>query len=121
MKKIKIDMVGTDAEHALEGLGERLRYARENKTLDEVAGIMGCNRVSVSRYESGRQIPDAAYLLKYAASVKRSAAWLLTGVEVDETALSVKEQHYITLAKTTSCLLESLSWNDCSALHMPSM
>jgi len=99
-------MVGIDAEHALAGLGERLRSAREHRTLDEVAKYMGCNKVSVSRYEGNKQIPDAAYLLKYAALVDRSAAWLITGVEVDETALSIREQHYIHLAKTASSVLE---------------
>jgi len=106
VKKIRVDMVGTEAEKALSGIGDRLRFARGQKTLDDVANFMGCNKVSVSRYEACRQIPDVAYLLKYAEFVKRSASWLLTGDEPDETALSQKESSYILLTKITASILE---------------
>lgn len=108
MRKVNVDAFSTDSGVMLEALGARLRAARGEMTLEEVAKAIGCNKISVSRYETGQQVPNAAYLLKLADVSKRSACWLLTGIHSDETALTIKEQYYIALAGVISSVLESI-------------
>lgn len=108
MRKVNVDAFSTDSGVMLEALGARLRAARGEMTLEEVAKAIGCNKISVSRYETGQQVPNAAYLLKLADVSKRSACWLLTGITSDESALSIKEQYYIELAGVTSSVLEKI-------------
>lgn len=114
-------MIGSESDAALKGLASRLRVARGGRTLDEIAKFIGCNKASISRYESGQNIPDVAYLLKFSDLTNRSASWLLTGIESDETAFSIKEGHYLSLAKAVSCMIEKeqqengvrLKWQSC--------
>jgi repressor LexA len=62
-------------------IGERLREARENKTLDQatLAAKVGIVTRTLQRWEKGEQVPDGLYITKVAKATSVQASWLLTG------------------------------------------
>ncbi|RPH38104.1 LexA family transcriptional regulator [bacterium] len=62
-------------------IGERLREARENKSLDQasLAAKIGIVTRTLQRWEKGEQVPDGVYLTKIARATSVQASWLLTG------------------------------------------
>jgi transcriptional regulator with XRE-family HTH domain len=66
---------------AFEGLGGRLRRAREDKGLSQydIAKEVGLNRPQVSRYENGHNIPTVLVLAAIAAYLEVSLDWVVTG------------------------------------------
>lgn len=85
----------------------RLKSARivKRATLDEAAQVMGVNKNTINRCETGKQVPDVAYLLAFSEFSERSVAWLITGAEVDETSFSLKERQYHNLIGVVSSVL----------------
>jgi repressor LexA len=62
-------------------IGERLREARENKSLDQatLAAKIGIVTRTVQRWEKGEQVPDGLHITKLAKATGVQASWLLTG------------------------------------------
>jgi len=62
-------------------IGERLREARENKSLDQatLAAKAGIVTRTLQRWEKGEQVPDGLYITKIAKATSVQASWLLTG------------------------------------------
>jgi repressor LexA len=62
-------------------IGERLREARENKSLDQatLAAKVGIVTRTLQRWEKGEQVPDGLYITKIAKVASVQASWLLTG------------------------------------------
>jgi repressor LexA len=62
-------------------IGERLREARENRSLDQatLAAKVGIVTRTLQRWEKGEQVPDGLYITKIAKATSVQASWLLTG------------------------------------------
>jgi repressor LexA len=62
-------------------IGERLREARENKSLDQatLAAKIGIVTRTLQRWEKGEQVPDGLHITKLAKATGVQASWLLTG------------------------------------------
>ena len=62
-------------------IGERLREARENKSMDQaaLAAKVGIVTRTLQRWEKGEQVPDGLYITKIAKVTSIRASWLLTG------------------------------------------
>lgn len=62
-------------------IGERLREARENRSMDQatLAVKVGIVTRTLQRWEKGEQVPDGLYLTKIAKATSVQASWLLTG------------------------------------------
>jgi repressor LexA len=62
-------------------IGERLREARENKSMDQatLAAKVGIVTRTLQRWEKGEQVPDGLYITKIAKATSVQASWLLTG------------------------------------------
>ncbi len=62
-------------------IGERLREARENKSMDQatLATKAGIVTRTLQRWEKGEQVPDGLYITKIAKATSVQASWLLTG------------------------------------------
>lgn len=71
-------------------LGDRMREMRKMLRLiqEELAFMLGTNRVSVSQWENNRVMPDADSLIKTAAVLGTSVGFLLG--ETDDPALSLR-------------------------------
>lgn len=67
------------AELDTEAIGERLKSVRGRLTQAAFADLLGLERKTVSRYESGERAPDALALLRLLAGFGVDPAWLLTG------------------------------------------
>ena len=61
-------------------IGERLREARENKSMDQatLAAKVGIVTRTLQRWEKGEQVPDGLYITKIAKVTSVQASWLLT-------------------------------------------
>jgi len=62
-------------------IGERIRFARENKEIDqiELAERVGVVARTLQRWEKGEQVPGGDYLMALAKSTGVRPEWLLTG------------------------------------------
>lgn len=67
-------------------LGENLKRHRQRRklTADEAAALCGVSRASWFAYESGRETPTLARLLRMAYHLQTTASALLKGVEHQE-------------------------------------
>lgn len=94
-------------EDKLDGLARRLKQSRTDKglSLDEAAAVLGINKSTINRCETGKQVPDAKYLFQFEEFAGKSSAWLLSGSEVDESACSLREKRYRILVEAVSALL----------------
>lgn len=76
-----------EAQHALDTLGKRLKFAREQKMragLREMErslkeGGLEANHVSIARYERDQRVPPADYVQAVARMAGLSAGWVLAG------------------------------------------
>src|ERR1039457_4566413 len=94
-------------DEQLKGVASRLKHVRVTElglSLEEAAKKLGVNKNTISRCEIGKQIPDIKYIFQFEEFSGRSAAWILTGSEVDETALSLKERNYLNLVEAVTTL-----------------
>lgn len=67
-------------ENDAKELGERLREARGDLSLDLLASLSGVSKAEISRLENGRrQSPGTKNIKKLAKALRVSAAWLMTG------------------------------------------
>ena len=62
-------------------IGERLRTARESKTMDQytLALKVGVVTRTLQRWEKGEQVPDGIAITKIAKVTNVMPTWLLTG------------------------------------------
>lgn len=74
-------MVAFSYNEKMQTLGERLRYAREAKSISQqvVADQLGIKRVNISTWESDTTRPDISRIPEIAAIYGVTEAWLLTG------------------------------------------
>ncbi|MDG0808321.1 helix-turn-helix domain-containing protein [Cohnella rhizosphaerae] len=63
--------------------GKRLKLARQEKhmTQNDVAGALGVDFTTISKYENNRSQPDNEILRELASIYEVSLDWLLTGVD----------------------------------------
>ncbi|MBB6674834.1 helix-turn-helix domain-containing protein [Cohnella nanjingensis] len=68
--------------------GKRLKQARNDKqmTQNEVAGALGLDFTTISKYENNKSQPDNETLRELAGMYEVSLDWLLTGEEKPEEA-----------------------------------
>lgn len=66
-----------------EKVGERVRQVRGEMTQAAFAELLGIDRKTVVRYESGERLPDAEFLIKLNVLYKVQPLWLLTGLGSD--------------------------------------
>lgn len=101
------EQVQPTMEQRFNEVAARLKHTRISNgyTLDDAARIMGVNKNTINRCETGKQIPDISYLFAFEQFSGQSAAWILTGVEVDETAFSLKEKQYLNLVEAVASVL----------------
>jgi len=94
-------------EDKINDVARRLKYLRTvaGLTLEEAALKLDTNKSTVNRYETGKQIPDIKYLFKHEEVFGRSAEWILSGHESDETSFSLKEKQYIELVGMVATVL----------------
>ena len=95
-------------DEQLKGVASRLKHVRVAElglSLEEAAKKLGVNKSTMNRCETGKQIPDIKYIFQFEEFSGRSAAWILTGIEVDETAITLKEQNYLILVDAITTLL----------------
>lgn len=62
-------------------IGDRLREARENKSLDQatLADKVGVATRTLQRWEKGEQVPDGVSITRLARATTVQPSWLLTG------------------------------------------
>ncbi len=60
-------------------IGDRIRMVRAGKSLTGFASGFGIHKNTLSRYEKGDGLPDAAFLTKLCDVYKISPDWILTG------------------------------------------
>lgn len=92
----------------LKGVASRLKHMRVTEhclSLEEAAKKLGINKSSLNRYEMGKQIPDAKFLFICESAYGRSAEWILSGQESDETSFSIKEKQYLILIEYVAIIL----------------
>lgn len=82
-------------------IGERLRAARENKSLDQstLAGKIGVVTRTLQRWEKGEQVPDGVTITRIAKATNVQANWLLTG-EAEMYAAPPRPENVYTLPST---------------------
>jgi transcriptional regulator with XRE-family HTH domain len=61
------------------GLPNRIKFLREAHTQKEFGAILGVSKATVSKYESGINIPSSDILKKIASVGNKSIEWLLRG------------------------------------------
>ncbi|MDE0170858.1 MAG: helix-turn-helix transcriptional regulator [bacterium] len=83
------DAQSASADIEQEQLGERLREARKYIGLlqEDVAGVLGIPRASVSALETGKRRVSSLELRRLARLYRRPVGWLL-GEEIEETDFS---------------------------------
>ncbi|SFB28040.1 Helix-turn-helix domain-containing protein [Cohnella sp. OV330] len=66
--------------------GKRLKLARQEKhmTQNEVAGALGVDFTTISKYENNRSQPDNEILRELASIYEVSLDWLLTGIDKEQ-------------------------------------
>ena len=95
-------------DEQLKGVALRLKHVRVAElglSLEEAAKKIGVNKSTMNRCEIGKQIPDIKYIFQFEEFSGKSAAWILTGSEVDETSFSINERSYIKLIEVVAKLL----------------
>ncbi|MFC3799695.1 helix-turn-helix domain-containing protein [Cohnella sp. GCM10012308] len=66
--------------------GKRLKLARQEKhmTQNDVAGALGVDFTTISKYENNRSQPDNEILRELASIYEVSLDWLLTGIDKEQ-------------------------------------
>lgn len=70
----------SDLNEYAQALGKRIEHARQGESASEFAAALGIHKNTLSRYEHGSRLPDAALLSRICEQKRLSPAWLLLGV-----------------------------------------